>query len=209
MKTFSLNPDPMEFWGSLTPEVVKSVNPEWLSEMSVQIIERRGSLGERYEFFTAFGEEANARKIPQLNAFAAACERNTILNKGKHEVEVVDEADAADGEMPKHAVFSSVHQYIEDNYDKIVDDDAIATDIKEMLEIRDYIRIEKQVDFFTLIKIAYGGLSREVKTKKLETLRAEVAAKRIRELCDEFSITEKFMEFMRLPNALECVLSYT
>lgn len=201
MKTFSMNPDPMEFWGSLTREVVEKVNPEWLTEMSLQIIEKRGSLAENYDFFTSFGADANREKIEQLNAFAAACERNTMLNKGKHEVETVDESDAENGEMPKHAVFSSVHKYVEENYEHIIDDDALALEIKELLEIRDYIRVEKQVDFFTLVKIAYGGLADK-------TIRSTTATTKIREICEEFSFTKKFMDFMRLPNALEAIFSY-
>ena len=168
----------------------------------MQIIERRGSLGQNYEFFTQFGVEENREKIAQLNAFAAVCERNTQLNKSKVEVPVVDESDTVNGDLPKHAVFATVHQYIETNFDSILDDEALKTDIIEMLDIREYLVMEKQVDLFSLIKIAYNGLG-------TKSVKAEAAAKRIRELCEEFKFTDVFTNFMRLPNALECVMSYT
>lgn len=199
MRTFSLNPDPAEFWGSLTREVVEKVNPEWLTEMSMQIIERRGSLGENYEFFTSFGEEANRQKIVELNAFAAMCERNSTFNKAKHEVEVVEEMDKEAGST-SHAVFSSVYSYVEQNYETIANDSALEVGLKQLIEIRDYIRLEKQVDLFTLIKVAYQGVMGE-------NCRAEKAAKTIRELCTEFNFTEKFMEIMGLPTALESIFA--
>lgn len=203
MRTFSLNPDPMEFWGSLSREVVEKVNPEWLTEMSMQIIEKRGSLGDNYEFFTSFGEEANKQKIVELNAFAAVCERNCILNKGKHEVEVVDDMENESGERVSHAVFSSVYSYVEENYESIANDSALKIGLQQLIDIREYIRLEKQVDFFTLIKIAYNGVLGDVASNN----RAAKAAETIRELCAEFNFTQKFMDFMSIPNALESIFA--
>ena len=96
---------------------------------------------------------------------------------------------------------------VDDNFAKVFEEDDIVKEtMTELLDLREYFRLEKRVDLFALIKVASKGCL--YTDDSLQTVRANKAMEIIKALGEEFSCTAKLINMMRVPGVISSILAY-
>ena len=203
MQTFSINHDVSDFWMSLTKAEYEAIDNEWFLRISENIANRVGKLGARADYFT----DVKKKRVKELNAYAAKSKRNEIYKDTENCVPIVYAGDVNDGEVPAHCVFESALGVVDENFAKLFEEDDIVSEtMTELLDLREYFRLEKRVDLFALIKVASKGCL--YKDDSLLTVRANKAMEVIKALGEEFNCTAKLINMMRVPGVITQILAY-
>jgi len=101
-----------------------------------------------------------------INAYSYVCERNTRMAKQKREVAVVTVTEISDGVQ---GVSENVMSYWDTNIDKLCEDAEVVYNIRQFVEMYDYLMVEEGINLWALLQSALSG-AHENSTKKFRSI---------------------------------------